>query len=802
MGLVADFRRDVGLGTRLLARVPGFTAVSVVTLAIAIGGNTAVFSILDALLLAPPPVAQPAGLARIRTGESLASWPTYEDVRDRGEAFRAVEATRLATLTMVSGDVEARLRGAITSPGFLRLLGVPAAAGRIDSGRASTSDADGVVLAHHVWRQQFGGDPSAIGRTVTLGGRSVRIAGVMPAGFRGLAPPGVRQDFWLPVDPGRDAASLRNRLATQFEIVGRLKPGVAHETATAGLRVLAASLRHEHPELPASFVEAEATPITGVHAFQGMAGAVVPIFAFLALLAIVSGFVLVIGCSNIAGLLLGRTAMRGRELAVRLSLGASRGRLLRQLLTESLVLAAAGGAAGVLVAMLILAAVRVGLAALPLPLDLALALDRRVLAYTIGLSTATALFFGLLPARSALRLDLLSSLKAESSGSPVRQRLRRVMVTSQVAACSALVAWSLLFLRSLGAIHGVDPGFDPTGVVLATVELDRGAIDAAQGERILTDWTRRVGGAPGVRLAALATVVPLSLTGREEFDVTLPEDASGMRHRIVANRVSPDWFATLRIPLVAGRDFTWDDRPGTTPVAVVSETLARQLWAGDALGRRVRFGDLPLEVVGIARDSKYLTLGEVARPLIYLPLRQQPLRFATLHVRTSDPRAAGQAAIDALRQLAPEATVEVRSMPDAVAVAVLPARIGAAVTGIFGLLAVALATFGVYGLVSFSVLQRRREIGIRRAIGATAGDIVRLIVRHHAGLVGVGVTVGLAVGVLGAMVLRAFLTGVGPSDPLSLAGTLLLVAGAALTASIVPALRATRHDPIAAVREP
>jgi len=303
-------------------------------------------------------------------------------------------------------------------------------------------------------------------------------------------------------------------------------------------------------------------------------------------------------------------------------------------------------------------------------------------------------------------------------------------------------------------------------------------------------------------LAALATVVPLSLTGREEFDVTLPEDASGMRHRIVANRVSPDWLATLRIPLVAGRDFTWDDRPGTTPVAVVSETLARQLWAGDALGRRVRFGDLPLEVVGIARDSKYLTLGEVARPLIYLPLRQQPLRFATLHVRTSDPRAAGQAAIDALRQLAPEATVEVRSMPDAVAVAVLPARIGAAVTGIFGLLAVALATFGVYGLVSFSVLQRRREIGIRRAIGASAGDIVRLIVRHHAGLVGVGVTVGLAVGVLGAMVLRAFLTGVGPSDPLSLAGTLLLVAGAALTASIVPALRATRHDPIAAVREP
>jgi predicted permease len=799
MGLAADFRRDATQGARLLTRFPGFTAIAIAILAVAIGANTTVVAIVDALLLTPPPVVEPARLVRVHTGESQASWPNYQDIRDRAGAFTGLAAHRLASMTLNAGGAMARLRGELTSPDFLTLLGVPAAMGRTyASGDVAF---DRVVLAHHVWRRHFAADPAIVGRTILLGGRSLQVAAVMPSGFRGLAPPGVRLDFWLAVDPHRDAAILGDRLSPQFEIVGRLAPGVPPETATAGLRTLAGQLRSEHPALPESLLGIAADPIHGIHAFRGMASVVLPIFAFLVLLTIVSLFVLVIGCSNIAGLLIGRTAVRQRELAVRLALGSSRGRLLRQLLTESLVLAATGGAAGVLVALLLNAGIRRGLGYLPFPLDLDPRLDVRVLAYAVALSTVTALFFGLLPARRALRVDLLAALKAESSGSPERQRLRRLTVAVQVALCAALVVWSVLFLRSLGRIHDVRPGFDPTGVVLATVELDRGAINAQRGERILTEWARRAGGAPGVQSAAIATIVPLALTGREAFDVSLPEDAAGIRHRVIANRTTPGWFATIRIPLVAGRDFTWDDGPSNVAVAIVDETMARQLWNGDALGRRVRFGDSPLEVVGIAKDSKYRTLGETPRPQIYLPLRQQYAPYLTLHVRAADAGAARRAAEDSLREVLPGADLEIQSMSDAVAVAVLPARIGATATGVFGLLALALAAFGVYGLVSFGVIQRAREIAIRRAIGATASDIVRLVLRHHAPLIGIGVGLGLLVGTLGAILLRTFLTGVGPTDPVALLSTIAVVTGAAVAASVLPALRATGVDPIVAVRE-
>ena len=799
MRLLTDFRRDVTLGIRLLRRSRGFSAISIATIAVAIGGNTTVFTIVNALLLTPPPVADPPRLARVNTGQSLASWPTYEDIRDRTDVLAAVAASRLTSMNLEMGGETSQLRGLVTSSNYFTVLGVPAEIGRTYV--ADEMALDRVVLAHHIWRQHFGSDPNVIGRSVVIGGRSLQVAGVMPQGFRGLAPPGVRLDFWLPVNPGIESASLRNRLVAQFDIVGRLKPGVEHGSATAALRSLAQNLRAETPDLPESFLAVEANSIEGANAFQGMASLVLPLFAFLAFLAVISGFVLVIGCSNIAGLLVGQAAMRQRELAVRLSLGSSRGRLVRQLLTESLVLALAGGAAGTLFAAGLMSLVQVGLARLPFPLDLHLALDRRVLAYAIGLSTASSVFFGLLPARSALRVDLGAMLKSDSSATPERRRLRRVMVTGQVAACAALVVWSVLFVRSLGKIHTVEPGFDATGIVLSTVELDRSTIDADRGDQILTEWTQRVAASAGVQSAALATIVPLALTGREEFDVSLPGDAGRTRRRVVANRITPGWFATVRIPLVAGRDFTWSDRKGAPDVAIVNETLARQFWNGDALGQRVLYGDQSIEVVGVARDSKYRTLGEVTRPLIYLPFRQAYIHFVTLHARTSNARATERLMSAELQRLLPGVRADVGLMTDAVAVAVLPAQIGATATGVFGALAVALAAFGVYGLVSFSVLQRTREIGIRRAIGATAVDIVGLIVRHHARLVGVGLAIGLTAGALGAMLLRAFLTGVGATDPLALIAAVGIVAGAAAVATMIPALRATHVDPMVALRD-
>ena len=799
MRILIEFGRDVAAGVRLLHRYRGFSTVAILTLAVAIGGNASVFTIVNALLLTPPPVAEPARLAVVHTGQSLTSWQTYEDVRDRTEAFIQVSAHRISSLTLAHAGTPARLRGLVTSSNYFAVLGVPAERGR--TYRDDDALVDGVVLAHHVWRQYFGADPAIVGRTVALGGRSFVVTGVMPRGFRGLAPPGVKLDYWLPIDLRAEGDIVRNRAASQFEVVGRLRPGIGHDAATASLRSLTARLRAEHPELPEGILGTDAAPVEGVHAFRGMASLLLPVFGFLAVLTVVSGFVLVIGCSNIAGLLIGRTAMRRREIAVRVSLGASRSRLLRQLLTESLVLAAAGGVAGLLLATALIAVVRWGVASLPVPLELDLAIDRRVFVYVMGLATATSVFFGLLPAWRALQPDLVSSLKAEASGTPERQRLRRVLVAGQVAVCAALVIWSLLFLRSLGTIYTIEPGFDAANVLLATVEFDRGAFDAARGDEIATAWTQRVAASSGVQSAAMATVVPLSLAGREEFDVSMPGDADGTRRRVVANRIQPGWLATVRIPLVAGRDFTWDDRRGAPAVAIVNETLARQFWNGPALGERLRFGDRTLEVVGVARDSKYRTLGESTRPLIYLPLRQEFLHFVTLHVRTVDPRATAATMTAELRRLRPGTDATIESMTDAVAVAVMPAQVGAAVTGSFGLVAMALAACGVYGLVSFGVIQRTRELAIRRAIGATAPDIVRLVVRQHVVPVVGGLVIGLTSGVLGARLLSAFLAGVRPTDLLALMASATLVAGSAFLATAVPARRATRVAPMAALRD-
>jgi len=368
MRLLTDFRRDVTLGIRLLRRYRGFSAISIATLAVAIGGNTAVFTIVNALLLTPPPVVEPPRLARVNPGQSLASWPMYEDIRDRSDVFTAVAASRLTSLNLEMTGGTSPLRGLVTSSNYFTVLGIPAEIGQTYA--AADVVLDRVVLAHHIWRQHFGADSNVIGRTVLIGGRSRQVAGVMPQGFRGLAPPGVRLDFWLPVDRATESASLRNRRVTQFEIVGRLKPGIEHGAATAALRSLAQNLKAESPDLPQSFLAIEAGSIEGVNAFQGMASLVLPLFAFLAFLTVVSGFVLVIGCSNIAGLLVGQAAMRQRELALRLSLGSSRSRLVRQLLTESLILALAGGAAGTLFAAGLMTLVQIGIARLSFPLEL------------------------------------------------------------------------------------------------------------------------------------------------------------------------------------------------------------------------------------------------------------------------------------------------------------------------------------------------------------------------------------------------------------------------------------------------
>ncbi|MPY88105.1 MAG: FtsX-like permease family protein [Luteitalea sp.] len=792
-----ELRQDALFGLRLIAQSPGFAVVAILTLAVAIGANTATFTVVNALLFKPPPVAAPHELARIRPGQSHTSWPSYEDIRERNDVFSDVAALDRFNAALATRGLPVRLQGERTSVNYFSVLGVPAALGRTFTPADSRRDL--LVLADRVWRARFGADPSVVGRILTLDGRPYEVLGVMPPMFRGVAPPGRFQDFWVPVDATLSNPALRDRRGTQFALYGRLKRGVTPAQATAAMRVMARQLKAEPPE---NFLAWEVLSIVGLDAFTGITSTLVPLFIFLALMTVVSGFVLLIGCANIAGLLLGRAAARRREIAVRLALGAGRGRLVRQLLTESLLLALMGGAAGVLLAIWLAGSLNTLAWRLPGVGEFDLGIDRRVLAYALGLTTLTCLLFGLVPARRAACFDVVSSLKQEG-GSTTRQRLRQVLVVGQVAVCSLLLVWGGLFLRSLGQISEVDPGFDPVGVLLAKVTLGEGPDeDRARGERIFAELQQRVGDAPGVQSVGMARLVPLALTGRETFYVRIEGDRTDTEGRpVVVNKVTPGWLETVRIPLLAGRDFTWDDHEGRPGVVIVNETLARQFWDGDALGKHLNPGPDSWEVVGIARDSKFRTLGETSAPAIYRPLRQAYESDMTLHVRTDHMQATGNVIEREMQRIAPEVAVDIEPMTEAVAVAVLPAQIGAAITGAIGMVAMLLSTLGVYGLVSFSVVQRTREIGVRKALGARTPDIIRLVVGGSAALTAVGLAVGLGVGALGANVLRGFLTGVSPMDPRTLTGVALLVMCAALVASALPARRASRVDPLITLRD-
>ena len=790
--------QDLRYAIRILRKAPGFTVVAVLTLSLGIGANAAIFAVINALLFQPVPVVAPQELARVHSGESQMSWLNYQDIREGNVVFLDVAAHRLVVAGLATQDTPQRLRGELTSANYLTLLGVNPALGRVFVEKEARRDL--VVIAEHMWRTRFGADPAIIGRALTLGAGRYEIVGVMPRGFRGVAPPGMLVDFWMPVDTAAPNRTLSDRQVTQFEVIGRLKPNVEDDQATAAMQVLVRQMRTDHPELSAQFLETTVFPISGLGAFQGMASLLVPIFAFLALMTIVSGFVLLIGCVNIAGLLIGRAAARRREIAMRLALGAGRWRLVRQLLTESLLLALIGGTGGILLAVWLTGGINAIASRLPIPVEFDLHVGWRVLTYTLGLTTLTSIMFGLAPARRAARFDLVSSLK-DDSGSTSSQKLRHGLVVAQVAMCSMLLVWSGLFVRSLGHINEVNPGFDPTGVLLASLELERGSVDDRTGEQIFVEFQQRVRESPGVQAVGMSAVVPLALTGREEFSVSIDGTGGETRHRVFGNRLTPGWFDTVRIPLVVGRDFTWDDREVAPGVVIVNETLARRLWSGDALGKRLTYGKKSLQVIGVARDSKYRTLGETIAPTVYQPLLQAYMWQMTLHVRTADMKATTDVINREVRRLAPDAVVDIEPMTRAVSVAVVPAQIGAAATGACGVVAMLLSALGVYGLVSFVVVQRTREVAIRRAIGARTLDIVRLIVGGYVGFTALGLVIGLGVGALGAAALRGFLTGVTPIDPWTLAAVASVVMTAALTASALPALRATHVDPLITLRD-
>jgi predicted permease len=615
--------------------------------------------------------------------------------------------------------------------------------------------------------------------------------------------------FWVPVDamPSR-RARLEDPAAAGFEVVGRLRDGVTAGQAAAAVRAVTEQIRRDDPRVPESITAVTLVPISGLEAFRGV-GAMLPVFLFVAMLMLLAAFVLLIGCANIAGLLIGRAAARRQEIAVRVALGAGRQRLVRQLLTENLLLAIAGGAGGILLATWLVGFVPLALEQLPYPFEFDLAVDWRILAYTLLVSAIAAVTFGLAPARRAVRADIVSALK-DDAVSGRRQRARQWLIAGQVAACAVLLAWALLFSRSLINVANVDPGFDHQDVLLAEVVL-RLPPDAGAEQRLtrFRELQESVEAMPFVRSAGYSWAVPLALSAREGFPVRLDGDEPGSRGRpVVSNRLTPGWFEALNIPLLAGRDFTWHDDLGAPGVAVVNQTLAKRFWNGNAIGQRLRFTGRrdqqhEVRVVGIVADSKYWTLGEDIEPAVYLPVAQDASVSddLTMHIRTLNAEATAGALGQVALRVVPSGFVQFRAMEDATAGSMTPARVAAAVSAAFAGVAVLLATLGIYGLVSYSVVQRAREIGVRKAIGATTGDILLMVLRSSLRVAGIGLVAGFAIAVAGTPLIASLVVGVSPVDPLTLGAATALVVCAVVAASAGPALRAARVDPLRALRD-
>ncbi len=806
---------------QLLSR-PAIHGLAVVSLALGIGANTSMFTLIDAVLFDAPPVARPDELVELYTSEvdgslySSSSAPDYRDLAAKARSFTGVGLYSIMAGSFDDGERTRLLFGEVASGNFFEVLGIEPALGRFFRPEEDAVPGEGavVVLGHGFWQREMAGDPGVLGRQLELSGRSLTVVGVAPESYRGSFP-GLAAAYWVPLSM-HDALSRRPKLAERqarsFLLKARLAPGVGLEQARAELASLGVGLAEQYPEsndgrkfslMPASDVTFD-PEIDG--ALFGVAG----------LLLAVVGIVLLIACSNIANLLLARAIDRRREIALRQALGAGRRHILRQLLLESLLLALAGGALGLLLAAGITRLVLAFQPPLPLPLALDLSLDGRVLLFTLAVSLATGLACGLAPAIRASRPQLLDGLRTDDAGFGRGLRklgLRNTLVVSQVALSTLLLLGSGLFLRSLGRAQAVDPGFSLRHGVAASIAYGIGQSDSeASGRIFYRELLERMAALPGVEGVALARELPLGF-GQEAsgFEIDGEPLGDGERgHEIDSTVVSPGYFATLGIALPWGRDFTPADEAGTPRVAIVNEEAARRFWPGQSpLGKHLRFAAVDgeaagpwMEVVGVAATGKVRTLGEKPRPFVYRPYTQDYVNLLTLVVASpGDERSLIAALRETVESLAPGVPFfDLRTVPEHLAITLFPARMGAGLLAAFGLLGLVLASVGLYGVVAYAVSRRTREMGLRLALGAGRGQVLGLVVREGMSLVLVGIGLGMVGALALGRLLAGWLFGISPGDPLTFTVVPLLLAAVAAAANLVPARRATRIDPSVALR--
>ncbi|HEY8231566.1 MAG TPA: ABC transporter permease [Vicinamibacteria bacterium] len=805
--------QDTRHGLRRLAANPVFTTVALLSLALGIGANTAIFSLVNAMFFRPLPIERPQELvsfqnkARAGWGFLVFSYPNYKDLRDRNDVLAGLVAYRFAPLSVSHDGVSSKMWGYVVSGNYFDVLGVRASVGRMlspDDDRLPGGHPV-TVVSHRYWRQSYGADPSVVGRTLNVNGRAFTVIGVAPEGFFGTQL-GIAPDFWFPAAMQAEiemgSAWLEARDVEILMLQGRLKPGVSLAAAEAALNDVALQLEREHPDVN----EGKRIGLTP----PGLAGTPFrrSAISFAAILMAVVAFALLLASTNLANLLLARVQERRAEIALRLSLGASRGRLVRQLMTESMLLAGVGGLIGVLLAAGLLRL----LAGVELPIDfpflLELRLDYRVLGFTAAVAVLTGVAFGLLPALQTTSVNLYSTVKADSAvGGARRSWLKNGLIVFQVALSLVLLTGGGLMLRALHRAQTLEIGLDPRNAVELSFDLRLQGYDATGAREFRRRVLERVRSLPGVQAAGTIDLAPIDLHfGRSPVFVEgrTPERITNAP-RAMASRISPGYLDAMGVRLLRGRDFSEHDDEKAPRVAIVNETFARGFWPGqDAIGKRFRQGSAlsPLmEVVGVVEDGKYSSLAESAQPYVCRPVEQAYAGATSLIVRTaSDPQASVAALRQEVQRLDPGMPLSARLLTDKMAVPLLPARVAAVVLGGFGLVALALAAIGIYGVMSCAVAARTREIGIRIALGADAGNVLRQTLRQGITLALVGVASGASAALGLARLMRSLLFGVSTSDPSIYVGVAALLLTAALLACYVPARRATQVDPVIALR--
>lgn len=806
--------RDVRYALRGFRLAPATALVTAVTIAVGVGATTTVLSVANTLLFRPPAgVRDPGGLV---TAHSVAedgssfhsfSWLDWRDLNASSSGLEALAGYSEFPASLTAGDEPVLRLGMVVSANYFSMLRTRTAIGRFFSPEEDTGPGGPrvVVLSWAEWQHRYAGDPGIVGRAIQLNGQPFTVVGVAEPGFRGHS--GLLDvALFVPLTLEQVVtgdAKLENRRSSWLETVGRLTPGVSIGQARAGLSAAFDAMGRDNGWTRPRSVDLRWW--AAVPAF-----AIGPVTGFMGVLLALAGLVLLIASANVANVLLARAAARAREIAVRLAIGASRARLVRQLLTESVVLFAVGGALGSLLALWSTRALSGFRPPIEIPLALEFLLDARVLIAALLITLTVGLVFGLAPALQATRPDLSVALKEQASLARVgKLRLRGGFVAAQVAGTTLLLVVAGLFVRALGRAGSIDVGFDATNVQALGFQLEVRYPDESQAPALVDRLEAGALAIPGVVSVGTAQSAPLTFS-RSETGFAMEGRAAEQNVGLFQtdfSAVSPGYFAALRVPILRGRGFDASDRHGGTAVAIVNETLARKVWPGeDPIGKVIKFGSFttgtPTMIIRLARDGKYNRLGEDPVSMVYVPFTQYPSRSVTLMVRTApgtpSPARALAGVVREVDRYLP--IVQNSPLPQLIGVALLPNRMALLAALLFGLTGLLLAAVGLYGLLAFVVSRRRREIGIRMALGATASRVRSMILRDGMRPVMIGLAIGFVAAVVLARLLGSMLYGVSPLDPMTYGAIALLLSAVAMVASAVPARKAMRGDPVEVLR--